>query len=100
MTETEITTVYRLHVTVRGRVQGVGFRYWTHHTATQIHGVSGYVRNMPDGAVEVEAEAPQRESLEILLLELSRGPSTAHVEGVDSYWEESVPSRHHGFRVA
>ncbi|GAB4457042.1 MAG: acylphosphatase [Armatimonadaceae bacterium] len=94
------TAVYRLHATVRGRVQGVGFRYWTHHTAQNLHGVSGFVRNMPDGSVQVEAECVERERLEALLNDLHHGPSTSHVETVDYHWEECVSGRYHDFRVA
>ncbi len=94
------TAVYRMHATVRGRVQGVGFRYWAHHTAQFLRGVSGYVRNMPDGSVEVEAECPERTQLERLEKELYQGPSTARVEIVDVHWEEGTSPRHDGFHVA
>lgn len=95
------TPVFRLTATVRGRVQGVGFRYWTHHTAQFMRGVTGYVRNLPDGGVEVQAECTSREPLERLLKELHTGPSTGRVDTVDTHWEESVPARHTGdFRVA
>ena len=45
----------RLHYVFRGAVQGVGFRYRAYHSA-RMFGVTGYVKNMPDGAVEMEAE--------------------------------------------
>ena len=100
MSETTVT-VYRVRATVRGRVQGVGFRYWAHHTAHQLAGVAGYVRNLPEGDVEVEAESADREPLEYLLRELHHGPTTAHVTTVDVHWEEAVPARQSGpFRVA
>jgi acylphosphatase len=91
--------VYRLHATLRGRVQGVGMRYWVHHTATQYQSIAGYVRNMPDGAVEVEAEGADKGLLESFLVELHRGPTTAHIENVATQWEENVTSRHSGFHV-
>ncbi len=47
----------RIHVIVSGRVQGVGFRYFTRETAQRL-GVAGWVRNCPDGSVEFEAQAP------------------------------------------
>jgi acylphosphatase len=43
------------HVYYSGRVQGVGFRYTAHHVA-QEHDVAGFVRNLPDGRVEVKVE--------------------------------------------
>ncbi len=45
----------RLHYIFRGNVQGVGFRYRAYHSA-RMYGVTGYVRNLPDGSVEMEAE--------------------------------------------
>ena len=44
-----------LHVVVQGKVQGVGFRAFTEYQATQ-RGLHGWVRNLQDGTVEVEAE--------------------------------------------
>jgi len=102
VTAVAATPVSRLTATVRGRVQGVGFRYWAHHTAEALAaGVAGEVRNMPDGAVELVAEAPRRETLERLERELHQGPTTAHVDGVDAVFEEGVAPRFAGagFRV-
>jgi len=48
------------HVYFSGRVQGVGFRYQTCRTA-QNYEVSGYVRNLPDGRVEIEVEGERLE---------------------------------------
>ena len=94
--------VTRLHAVVRGRVQGVGFRYWTHHTAHGLKAITGgSVHNLPDGTIEVEAESLEKPSLEALLAELHTGPSAAEVEGVEASWEENVPPRYHGaFQVA
>ncbi len=69
---------YRVH----GRVQGVGFRWWTQHTSRSL-GLGGYVRNLPDGSVEVHA-AGTREALEALERALLEGPPAAVVEAVDS----------------
>jgi acylphosphatase len=68
------------HALVRGRVQGVGFRYSCYHEARRL-GLSGWVRNTPDGEVEVWAEGP-REKLDTLLLWLRQGPPGARVDGV------------------
>ncbi len=65
---------------VGGRVQGVGFRWFTHEAA-QREGVTGWVRNLPDGRVEAfiegEAEAVQRVELAV-----RRGPNSARVDEV------------------
>jgi acylphosphatase len=66
---------------VRGRVQGVGFRYATLRRATQL-GLAGSVRNRPDGSVEVYAEGA-REALDELVTWLGRGPSYARIDRVD-----------------
>lgn len=91
----------RLHATVQGQVQGVGFRYWAHHTAQRLSGVGGgYVKNLPNGCVEIEAEALERAPLQALLVELHRGPAQAQVTAVEAKWEEDVEGRHLSFRVA
>ena len=74
----------RLHVTIRGRVQGVSFRYYTAHRARDL-GLAGYVRNKPDGTVEVVAEG-RRARLEELLSFLRVGPRAAIVTEVDLSW--------------
>ena len=71
----------RLHVVVRGRVQGVGFRWFVREVGRQL-GVSGWVRNRPDGSVEVSAEGTDA-LMDRLRAELQRGPDGAHVEAVD-----------------
>ena len=65
---------------VRGRVQGVGFRYFTHAAAVRA-GVGGWVRNNPDGTVEIAA-AGDADSLARLEQEIRRGPPGARVDQV------------------
>ena len=60
---------------VRGRVQGVGFRWWTRARALEL-GLSGFARNTADGRVEVVAEGP-REDVERLHALLREDPSSA-----------------------
>ena len=91
--------VTRLRARVRGRVQGVGFRAWTEHAARQFDVSGGRVRNLPDGSVEVEAEAEDRVRLEGLLRALHTGPLAARVEGVEAYWEEDTEPRFASFRA-
>ncbi|HEY2431483.1 MAG TPA: acylphosphatase [Vicinamibacterales bacterium] len=63
---------------ITGRVQGVGFRWFTHDAAAR-EGIHGWVRNLPDGAVEAFAEG-DAESLQRLEAALRRGPASARVE--------------------
>lgn len=75
----------RLRALVRGRVQGVNFRFFVASHARRL-GLKGYVRNLPDGAtVEVDATGP-REALEALVPLLHRGPAFARVDRVDLEW--------------
>jgi acylphosphatase len=67
-------------------VQGVGFRYFVHRQASRL-GVSGYVRNLYNGEVEIEAEG-DKDVLEILIREVGVGPRTAHVTDVKVIWKE------------
>jgi len=75
----------RLHATVSGRVQGVFFRAFVERQAAVL-GLAGYVRNLPDGGVEVVAEG-ERLNLEKLLEYLRVGPPRARVERVDTHWQ-------------
>ena len=62
---------------VTGKVQGVGYRYWTHHTASMF-GLKGWVRNLPDGTVELVAEG-DLSILQQFEQELWQGPLTSSV---------------------
>lgn len=73
-------------LTVRGRVQGVYFRDFTRRHATCL-GIAGYVRNLPDGSVEVTAQG-ERHSLEALLCHLKVGPPGARVQSIETCWSE------------
>jgi acylphosphatase len=75
----------RAHVYVRGRVQGVFFRSETQHKALR-HGVTGWVRNLPDGRVEAVFEG-EKENVEKLIEFCRRGPPGARVTKVDVSWE-------------
>ena len=85
--------INRLHATVKGYVQGVGFRYYVQETAASL-GLSGWVRNRWDGTVEVVAEG-ERQSLEKLLGALRRGPRASTVSGVDFAWQPATGEFHH-----
>jgi len=75
----------RIHCFISGRVQGVSYRAYTQHEATQL-GLSGWVRNCPDGRVELVAEGEQ-EALQQLVLWCHQGPPAAHVTYVETQWE-------------
>lgn len=66
---------------VRGRVQGVGFRWFVVQLAERL-GLAGLVRNLPDGTVEVLVEGG-KEALGELEAALGHGPRLARVDGVD-----------------
>ena len=70
----------RRRVVVEGTVQGVGFRYWARSEAQSL-GVSGWVRNRPDGTVEAEVEGDDG-AVAGMVEWLRRGPRGASVTGV------------------
>jgi acylphosphatase len=76
----------RLDASVRGRVQGVGFRYFVRGEAARL-GIKGWVANQADGSVRCVAEGP-RTSLEALLVSLREGPPGAVVRDVSTTWSE------------
>lgn len=73
--------VVRRRVVVHGQVQGVGFRWNARTEATRL-GVSGWVRNLPDGSVEAEIEGDWP-SVDDMVEWLRRGPPFAEVSDVD-----------------
>ena len=75
----------RLHAVVRGRVQGVSFRYYTIRTAQRLD-LTGWVANRWDGGVETVAEG-SREALDEFRAFLHRGSPSAFVQQVDDKWE-------------
>lgn len=74
----------RLHAVVRGRVQGVGFRYTTVRRALSL-GLVGWTANRADGSVEVVAEG-DRDALDVFLEFLHVGPPAADVREVELQW--------------
>ena len=74
----------RLEASVRGRVHGVGFRYYVVSRAEGL-GLTGWVSNEQDGSLRCVAEGP-RKDLELLLESLKEGPVSALVEDVLEDW--------------
>jgi len=77
----------RVHLIVQGMVQGVGFRQGTRSEATQL-GLTGYVKNLPDGTVEIVAEGPSQ-AINQLLEWAKQGPPMAQVKQVDINYHDA-----------
>jgi acylphosphatase len=77
----------RLTAWVHGRVQGVGFRWWTRSRALEL-GLTGFAANKPDGRVQVVAQGP-RESCERLLDLLESGETPGRVDKVIAEWSDA-----------
>jgi acylphosphatase len=69
------------HLLIRGHVQGVGFRFSMARKAREL-GVTGWVRNRPDGEVEATVEGSP-EAVEAMIAWTRKGPAGAHVVAVD-----------------
>jgi acylphosphatase len=89
------TALRTVRVTIKGTVQGVGFRYWTEAVATEL-GLTGWVRNRADGSVEaVFSGSP--EAVDEMLERCRNGPPSAQVDDVEMREGEPPPSP--GFSV-
>jgi acylphosphatase len=75
------------HVSITGRVQGVFFRAWMRDQAADL-GVTGWVRNCPDGRVDSHVEGEEK-AVEQIIERLRRGPPAAKVQDV-RLWEVDV----------
>jgi acylphosphatase len=91
LSSVKLAKLYR----VRGRVQGVGFRYFVEHSASSL-GLSGWVRNRDDGSVEVYAVGAAEQLSELAGL-LWKGPRWSEVRGVDE--SEAALEHVRGFSV-
>lgn len=86
----------RAHVFVAGRVQGVFFRAFTREVAESL-GLTGWVRNLPDGRVEAVFEG-SKEVIEEALKKIKVGPPAARVDDIRVVWDES-PENLSDFRI-
>jgi acylphosphatase len=82
-------------ITIRGRVQGVGFR-WNAAREANIRGLAGFARNLSDGSVYIEAEG-SREMLDDFVSWCKRGPIASSVKSVDV--ESILPEGYTDFRI-
>ncbi|MGK0184424.1 MAG: acylphosphatase [Verrucomicrobiales bacterium] len=85
------------HVFYEGRVQGVGFRYTVKSLANEFE-VSGWVRNLPDGRVELLAVSADDEELDAYLQEILDSRLAHHIKGVD-VTDAEVPDDLRGFKI-
>jgi acylphosphatase len=86
----------QVHGTIRGRVQGVGFRYFTQQIAAEL-GVTGWVKNNYDGSVEFLAQGTDEE-IEAFLRNIRRGPASASVQDM-RVRESSVKREYASFHI-
>jgi acylphosphatase len=86
----------RVHILIRGRVQGVSFRREITDLAHRIR-VAGWVRNLLDGRVEITAEG-EKDKLDELIQFCRTGPVGARVKNVDADWSE-FQAEFRGFRI-
>lgn len=84
-----------MRVRIKGRVQGVGFRYWTRDRA-EAHGLSGWVRNEPDGSVSALFSGPSH-AVSAMLGECRKGPPSAAVADVTADPADETPGA--GFSI-
>jgi acylphosphatase len=87
----------RIHLVVRGRVQGVFFRASAQREARQL-GLTGWVKNRPDGSVEAVAEG-EEDQVKDFLAWAQHGPTTARVDNVETKWR-SYTGEFSDFRIA
>ena len=80
----EVVETVVASVVVSGRVQGVGFRFFVVDVAKEL-GITGWVRNLNDGRVEVEAHGV-KDTIEVMISRLYQGPPGASVSDVDVAW--------------
>ncbi|HOK23426.1 MAG TPA: acylphosphatase [Candidatus Hydrothermia bacterium] len=85
----------RFYLRVYGYVQGVGFRHFALRLAKSM-GISGWVRNLNDGSVELEAEGP-KESIENFVNRVSEGPPYAIIKKITK--EERPPEGSKDFEI-
>lgn len=77
----------RLHLIIKGRVQGVFYRHNTKKKALELN-LKGYVKNLPDGTVEVIAEAPE-DKLKLFIDWCWHGSPFSKVDDIDVKWSDS-----------
>jgi acylphosphatase len=87
MTQSADEQPVRAHVIVHGHVQGVGFRAFAAQTASSLD-LSGGVRNLNDGRVELEVEG-NKTVIEAFVQQLKIGPPAGRVTGIETEWSQA-----------
>ena len=71
-----------VYLKIKGRVQGIGFRWWAVKTAEEIGGISGWVHNAADGSVEILMSG-EEDNIDRMILACHAGPPLARVDSVN-----------------
>lgn len=71
-----------VYLRIKGRVQGIGFRYWAIKKAEEIGNISGWVTNVADGSVEIMMRGPEKQ-LDDMILACHKGPLLSRVDKVE-----------------
>ncbi|PIY59804.1 acylphosphatase [Candidatus Woesearchaeota archaeon CG_4_10_14_0_8_um_filter_47_5] len=86
-----------LHLIISGRVQGVFYRHHARKKAAEL-GVTGFVRNLPDGTVEVVAQGGKMQLTELMMWCRS-GPDWAQVDDMKVEWRDVAAREFSGFEI-
>jgi len=89
--------VITIEIYVSGRVQGVGYQYFTLKTARSLN-ITGTVRNLPDGGVKIIAQGT-RPQLDALITALKKGPTSARVKSISINETDSHPESFSTFDI-
>ena len=74
--------IKEVYIKIKGRVQGIGFRYWAVKTAQAIGGIYGWVHNEADGSVEIRMRG-EEELIDKMIVACHKGPMLARVDKVE-----------------
>ena len=86
-----------LHLTVSGRVQGVGFRFFTQGIA-RTFGITGWVKNLVDGNVEIYAEGEEQDIAKFFQ-QAKKGPSLGTVIDTEAEWNKIAEKKYNDFSI-
>lgn len=97
MNQSKCIVTLRVHIIVEGLVQGVGFRWFVYRKAEAL-GVTGWVKNLYNGNVEIEAEG-DRSRLEEFINDVKVGPRSARVTNLTIEWKDSKAPLYQRFDI-